>query len=409
MSDSDNTAHETSSTAEQQHRKRLRIRWLLGLVVLFLVLGLAYGAYWFFIARFYIATEDAYVHGNRVAVMARVQGSVTRIAADDTDYVERGQSLLELDESDARVVLDQAKANLAQTVREVKTLYVQTRQQQAVIDQRQATSDQAQRDFARAEALYKRNSVSQERFQQARTQAQNAQAGLREARHQLESLQAQTQGTDPAHHPRVVAAAQRLRQAWLNLEYTTVQAPVSGHIAQRSVQLGQQVSPGKPLLSIVPLEQIWVEANFKETDLKRVRIGQPVEIHADFYGDDTTYDGTVVGLSAGTGSAFELLPPQNASGNWIKVVQRVPVRIALKPEQIETHPLRIGLSLTATIDTHDLGGLRLTRQPRIDTRYSTAIYDTNRTALDELIDTIVQRNITASETSPASTDSADGR
>ncbi|MFD2192321.1 HlyD family efflux transporter periplasmic adaptor subunit [Pistricoccus aurantiacus] len=388
-----------TNTPAPTPRKIARRRWLLGLVAIVLLAGIAYGAYWFFIARFYVTTDDAYVHGNRISLMPRVQGMVTGIYVDDTDYVSQGQTLVILDDSDAQLALERAKANLAQTLRQVQERYVQLEQQKAVIDQREATSAQAERDFERARTLYAKRSVSQEYYQQAQTERRNTQAGLQAARHQLEALQAQTQGTDPAHHPQVIAAKQQLRRAWLDLQRTEIVAPIGGHIAKRSVQIGQQVSPGSPMLSIVPLEQVWVEANFKETELTRVRIGQPVSIHADFYGDEVEYHGKVQGLSAGTGSAFELLPPQNATGNWIKVVQRLPVRVTLDPKQLEKHPLRIGLSLTASVDVHDLEGPGLVNKVDSASRYATPVYRIDPAPVNAMIESIVTENLSPGLTS----------
>lgn len=384
---------DASQTEQAPRKRRLRTRWLIGLACLFVVVGAAYGAYWYFIARFSVATDDAYVHGNQVSLMPRVEGTVTRIDVDDTDYVARGQPVVHLDETDARVALEQAEANLAQTVRQVSQLYAQAEQQRAVIDQREATLTQAHRDYQRASQLYQKRSVSEERYQQAETDWLNAKANLKAARSALDSLQTQTRGTDPAHHPRVQAAAAEMRRAWLDLERTTVVAPVGGHVAKRSVQLGQQVSPGDPMMAIVPLDQVWVEANFKETDLTRVRIGQPVTVTADFYGSDVVYHGRVEALSAGTGSAFELLPPQNATGNWIKVVQRVPVRVRLDPDELAENPLRIGLSLTASIDVHDTSGASLTSHTPEGSRYQTRTYRYDNAALDKRIDTIIRRNL----------------
>ncbi len=393
MSEQSETVGTDADDASEAQRKSQRVRWMLGLVAIFVVAGLVYGLYWYFIARFAVGTQDAYVHGNRIALMPRIEGTVTAIAVDDTDFVTRGQTLVTLDGSDARLALNQAKADLAQTLREVQERYIDIEQQRSILAQGQATLRQAQRDFDRARALYKTRTVSKAFFQQAQAEAQTAAAGVQAARHQLEALMAQTQGIDPAHHPQVLSAAQQVRRAWLNLQRTTIVAPVGGHIAQRSVQVGQQVEPGMPLLAIVPLEQVWVEANFKETDMQRVRIGQPVTIRADFYGGDVTYKGEVRGLSAGTGSAFELLPPQNATGNWIKVVQRLPVRIALDAQQIEKHPLRIGLSLTATIDVRDASGPLLIDKASTRERYKTSVYHLDPAPVDAMIDMIVRDNL----------------
>ncbi|HET8700231.1 MAG TPA: HlyD family efflux transporter periplasmic adaptor subunit [Nitrococcus sp.] len=374
-------------------RRRSRRFWLLlAVAVVIIVAGVLYAAYWWLYARFFISTDDAYVHGNTVQLMAQVSGTVTAIGADSTDFVKQGQSLVELGPADAKLALDHAQAALAQTVRNVYSLYQQVAQQKAVIAQDQFTLRQDARDYHRAQRLIRQHTISQEQYQQTETKWLSAQAGLRAARSKLAELQTQTRGTTPENHPQVRLAASTVRKAWLDLERTIVPAPVSGFVARRSVQLGQDIQPGQALMAIVPLDQIWVEANFKETDLTDVRIGQPVTVTADFYGGSVHYHGRVAGLSPGTGSVFELLPPQNATGNWIKVVQRVPVRIALKPQEIRAHPLRLGLSLAARINVHDTSGAALARVPPTGAVYSTDVYRHNRARVEQLIKRIIKNN-----------------
>lgn len=375
-----------------RRRRRRRFWLLLAVAVTVIVAGALYGIYWLLYARFWISTADAYVHGNTVRLMAQVSGTVTAIGAESTDLVEQGQSLIKLDATDARLALGRAQAQLAQTVRDVHSLYQQVARQEAVIEQHQFALRQDKRDYHRAQRLVRQHVVSQEQYQQAETKWLLAQAGLRAARRKLAELRAQTSGTKPEDHPRVRLAASAVRKAWLELERTVVLAPVSGFIAKRSVQLGQEIQPGQALMAIVPLSQIWVEANFKETDLTDVRLGQPVAVTADFYGDSVHYHGRVAGLSPGTGSVFELLPPQNATGNWIKVVQRLPVRITLNPQELKEHPLRLGLSLTAQIDVHDTSGPTLPGNPPTGTVYSTGVYQRDHNRVEQLINRIIKDN-----------------
>ena len=382
----------SDSSSDSTKTRGRRTRLLVGVALVSIVLGAGYGAFWYYVGQYSVSTDDAYVHGNEVRLMSQVSGTVVDVDADNTDFVRQGQPLVELDRSDAEVALQKAEANLAQTVRSVRQLYAQEAEQKAVIAQRQATVTQARRDYERAKRLLARHVVSEEKYQQDQTAWQRAKANLQAARQKLVALRSQVEGTDAEHHPRVRLAVSQVRKAWLNLRRTTVVAPVSGFVARRSVQVGQEVTPGDALLAIVPLAQVWVQANFKETDLSKVRIGQPVTVHADFYGSKVTYHGKVAGLSAGTGSAFELLPPQNATGNWIKVVQRVPVRITLDPDDVKTHPLRLGLSLSVAIDVHDTTGPVLAAKPTRGPVYSTPVFHRREKGLDRLIARIIRAN-----------------
>ncbi len=363
-----------------------------GLALLFIALAIAYGVYWFLVARYRVGTDDAYVHGNQVAIMSRVSGTITAVNVDDTDRVAVGQALISLDRSDARIALEHAEATLAQAVRHVRQLYEQEAEQKAIIAERQTALEQSQDDYRRDKRLVATHAVSQQAFQHSENQLHAAQARLRQAQRTLAALQTQTSGTDLRHQPEVRLAMAAVRTAYLNLKRTTIVAPVDGYVARRTAQVGQRVQPGNPLLAVVPLDQVWVEANFKETQLGEMRIGQPVEITSDFYGGDVVYHGHVVGISPGTGSAFELLPPQNATGNWIKVVQRVPVRISLKAEELEKHPLRLGLSMHAVVDIHDTRGATLTQNVVARPLYRTDVYTRQLDGLQALIDRIVDVN-----------------
>ncbi|EKF74380.1 HlyD family secretion protein [Alcanivorax hongdengensis A-11-3] len=370
--------------------KRKRILTILAVVVL--AIALIYGLYWALWGRYHITTEDAYVGGNVVAISPRVSGTVVTINAEDTDRVNAGDVLVQLDDTDARVALEKAKANLAQAVRQVRQLYDQAEQLKATVSLRQASYQQARRDYQRAEDLQKVRGISTQDYQHAQTSLQTARAGYLEAKSQLAASQAAVGDTTLASHPQVMQAKSQLRQAWLTLQRTRIVAPVSGYVAQRGVQVGQQVQPGNKLMAVVPLEQVWVDANYKETELTNVRIGQPVELTADLYGSDHTYHGTVAGLAAGTGNAFALLPAQNATGNWIKVVQRIPVRIQLQGDDLKDHPLRIGLSMEVTIDTENRDGDRLAQSPVSGSRFSTPVYQPDDSGAQALIDSIIAAN-----------------
>ena len=355
MSDSQQTA--ATPAQKQSSAKRRMLMTLIVLVII--VVAVAYGAYYFLIARFHEATDDAYVNGNVVQITPQVTGTVVAVNADDTQTVKAGDPLVVLDPADARVALEQAEANLAQTVRQVRGLFADDNQYQAQVAQRQSDLSRAQDDLKRRMTVAQTGAVSQEEISHARDAVKSAQAAVEAAQQQLASNRALTANTTIANHPNVQASAAKVRDAYLNNARNTLPAPVTGYVAKRSVQVGQRVSPGTPLMAIVPLGAVWVDANFKEVQLKHMRIGQPVELTADVYGSSVVYHGKVVGFSAGTGSAFSLLPAQNATGNWIKVVQRLPVRIALDPQELEKHPLRIGLSMQADVSIKDENGGQL--------------------------------------------------
>nr|WP_315480089.1 efflux RND transporter periplasmic adaptor subunit [uncultured Rhodoferax sp.] len=375
---------------------------VLSIVVL---LGLAYGGFEYYGARHSEETDNAYVQGNVIQITPQVGGTVTAIMADDTDFVKAGQALVKLDPADAKVALDQAEANLAQAVRQVRTLYANNGSLSAQVTLRESDIARAQTDIARAtddlnrrQALSGNGAVSKEELNHAKSQlasAQNtlaaAQAGVAAAREQLNSNQTLTEGTSVENHPSVMAASAKVREAFLALHRAELPAPVDGYVAKRTVQLGQRVAAGAPLMAIIPLNQVWVDANFKEVQLRNIRIGQPVKLTADLYGKKMEYQGTVAGLGVGTGAAFSLLPAQNATGNWIKVVQRVPVRVALDAAQLAQNPLRVGLSMEATVDVTDQSGKSLADAPRTASATQTDVY----TVLDQQANDEVRKVIAA--------------
>jgi membrane fusion protein (multidrug efflux system) len=335
-------------------RTRKRLLALLGLGALVAAAG--YGAYYYSVARFHEDTDDAYVNGNLVQLTPQVSGTVVAVNADDTEIVSAGDTIVTLDPADARIALANAEAALGQTVRQVSALYVNNNTLAATVQQRQVDLSRARDDLRRRTEASESGAVAAEDVAHARDTVKAAEAALETAKQQLASNHALTDQASVANHPSVQAAATRVRDAYLANARNTLPAPVTGYVARRSVQVGQRVAPGNPLMAIVPLDGVWVDANFKEVQLKHIRIGQPVELHADLYGGKVTYHGKVVGFSAGTGSAFSALPAQNATGNWIKVVQRLPVRIALDPVELRAHPLQVGLSMQVDVETRERGG-----------------------------------------------------
>lgn len=354
-----------------------RRRSLIALAAVAAIGAVAYGGWYWLYARHFEDTDNAYVQAHVVQITPQIAGTVQAIDAEDTDHVRAGQPLVRLDAADAQVAFEQAEAQLGQTVREVRTLYANNAALQAQVAAREADLSRvdadlrkAQDDVDRRAPLVASGAVGREEFQHAQSQlaaakaaATAARSAVAAAREQLASNQALTQGTTPQDHPTVQRAAARLREANLALQRVTLVAPVEGYVARRSVQLGQRVQAGTPLMAVVALDDVWVDANFKEGQLQRLRIGQPAELHADVYGKQVTFHGKVAGLGAGTGSAFALLPAQNATGNWIKVVQRVPVRIALDAAEVKAHPLRVGLSMQVEVDVAQQTGKTLTEAP----------------------------------------------
>jgi len=383
-------------------KRRRALGTLAAIVVL---AGAGWAAYEWLVASHYEGTDNAYVQGNVIQITPQIAGTVMAIGADDTDFVKAGQTLVQLDPADARVALEQAEAALGQAVRQARTLYANNGSLAAQVQLREADVVKARSELARAQddlqrrkALSGNGAVSKEELNHAETAVANArsavaaaQAGVVAARESLASNRSLTDGTRVEEHPSVQAAAARLREAYLATQRVAMPAPVDGYVARRTVQLGQRVSPGTPLMSVVPLGQVWVDANFKEVQLRNIRIGQPVKLTADLYGKKVEYDGKVEGLGIGTGAAFALLPAQNATGNWIKVVQRVPVRISLDAEQVKANPLRVGLSMDAEVDVRERGGRMLAEAPRREPVAQTQVYS----ALDKGAEAEVRRIIEA--------------
>ena len=383
-----------------------RKKALTALASVVVVAGLGWAAYEYLVASHYESTDNAYVQGNVIQITPQIGGTVMAIMADDTDFVKAGQPLVQLDPADARVALDQAEAALAQAVRQARTLYANNGSLSAQIALKSADVAKANSDIARAaddlkrrQSLTGNGAVSKEELNHAQTQLANAQsalaaakAGVVAAREQLSSNQALTDGTRIDQHPSVLLAAAKAREAFLASQRTALMAPVDGYVAKRTVQLGQRVAAGTPTMSIIPLNQVWVDANFKEVQLRNIRIGQPVTLVADLYGKKVEYKGTVAGLGVGTGAAFSLLPAQNATGNWIKVVQRVPVRIALDPKQLGEHPLRVGLSMDAEVDVSNKDGKTLADAPRDATLAHTQAFTSQDGAANEEVSRVIAAN-----------------
>lgn len=386
------TNAETQAPQQPANKKGKRKRALILLTLLFVIIGVAYGSYWFLVLRHFEETDDAYVAGNQVQIMSQVSGSVTKVWADNTDYVQQGDVLVTLDQTDAQQAFEKAQTELASSVRQMRQLMINNKQLQANIDIRKTTLSQAQTDLSRRVPLGSANLIGREELQHAKDAVASAQAALNVAIQQYNANQAMILGTKLEDQPTVRQAATDVRNAWLALQRTKIVSPMSGYVSRRSVQPGAQISPTTPLMAVVPASNLWVDANFKETQLAHMRIGQPVTVISDIYGDDVKYTGKVVGLDMGTGSAFSLLPAQNATGNWIKVVQRLPVRIELDANQLAKHPLRIGLSTLVKVNTTNRDGQILASQVRTSPAYESNAREISLTPVNKLINNIVQAN-----------------
>ncbi len=396
-----------ANPSDAELRAARRRKLMFGAITFFVLAGLVYGGYEYWLSLREVNTDDAYVHGDLVQVTPQVGGTVTAIDADDTQVVHAGQTLVRLDGADARVALQQAEAQLGQAVRGIRVAYAQTAALRAQVQVRQTDVATARANLAKAgdglrrrRALAGTGAVGAEELRQseiavqaARSVLRTAQSAVQAARAAVQANEAQTAGTVLAHNPTVRLAAARVREAYLALQRTRIVAPVSGLVARRSVQLGQRVGPGMPLMTVVPLNHLWVDANFKETQLNDLRIGQPATVVADIYGSSVRYHGKVVGISAGSGSAFALLPAQNATGNWIKVVQRLPVRIELDPAQLRAHPLRVGLSTEVTVDIRDHSGTPVVGLAPTRPVARTDMYAANWTKADALVAHIIAANV----------------
>lgn len=340
MTTDENLSMTPDNDKAPQRRKRPRKGPIVGiLLLLFLLAGIGAGAWWYLFLRFEESTDDAYVAGNVLRIMPQVSGKVVAVDVDDNDMVAAGQTLVRLDPVDARLAYERSLVALASAVRDNCRLQAQLRETEAAIRMRRVDLRQKADNLTRREALGKAKAIGAEELKHARDDRENAAVAL---------------------------AAANVRDCWLALQRTTVLSPAAGQIAKRGVQAGEVVSPGTPLMTVIPLHRLWIDANFKEVQLHKMRIGQPAVIRVDMYGGDVTYHGRVTGFSAGTGSAFSLLPPQNATGNWIKIVQRVPVRIEIDPADLREHPLLVGLSAVVKVDTSDTSGRLLAASARTE-------------------------------------------
>jgi membrane fusion protein, multidrug efflux system len=391
-----------SETPPGPNTKRNRI---VGYLLLFFgLLGIIAFILWWELFRNHVATDDAYVNGNMVVVSSRQDGTAIAFYADDTDFVKQGQLLVELDPTDYVLYFEQTKTALELAARQVRSLYEEVREREADVLYRMALHGRNLTDYNNRNALVGAQAVSKEDYTHSQADLDAAQASLDLAIHQLAGAKARLGSGPLPNHPSIEQAKYNVREAYLGVKRCSIFAPVSGFVAKRTVQAGTSIKATTPLLAVIPLDYIWIDANFKETQLTYIRIGQPVEVTADIYGRHVVYEGRVGGIQGGSGAVFSLLPPQNATGNWIKIVQRVPVRIYLNPQQIQEHPLLLGLSVYARVDISNTDGLFLAQQVPEEALMTTDVFDVPFDSLDALLDTLVEKNLNMNiESSPSET------
>ncbi|MBS0625266.1 MAG: efflux RND transporter periplasmic adaptor subunit [Verrucomicrobia bacterium] len=368
-----------------------RMAWIYwGAVALVLLIV---GLFWIFDWHYKEYTNDAYVEGNQVYITPLIPGFIQSIHTDDTFLVKRGQLLVQMDETDSIIALNKAKDDLAQMVRQVCQMFHDVFAYEAEIEVKRAEYIVAAQDFEHRQNVLDAGGVSLEDWEHAVAALRASYYSLNRAEILYEKALSLVQGTSLRDHPLILAASDKVRDAWVQLYRCRIYAPVEGLVAQRTIQVGMWIPAGHPLMSVIPLDQIWVNANFKETQLKRIRIGQKVKIHSDLWGWDVIFNGKVVGLPGAAGNAFSLLPPQNLSGNWIKIVQRLPVRVELDPEELKKHPLRIGLSMEATVNLRNQKGLYVPTSSKGSPLYETPIFEIEEKGDEKLIREIIRENL----------------
>jgi len=380
---------ETELASEQKTKRKKAF----GIFFFILIITTALTAlYWFFFLKDYQSTEDAYVNGNQIVISSQVAGNVRQINVENMDFVHAGDVLLELDDTDYQLSFSQAQNTLVSAVRQISQLGYTVKQLEATVQANQPAVTKAQGDLARREQLGKSGAIDKESLQHAREAVMTAEANLKAVKNQLAANKSLLMNVPLKEQPEIQKAISSVKQAWLNLQRTKITSPIDGYVARRSTQVGQKVAVGSALMAVIANDQMWVDANFKETQLKDMRIGQPVKLSFDLYGHDVKFDGKIEGIEMGTGSAFSVLPAQNATGNWIKVVQRVPVRISLDPQQITRYPLRIGLSTLVEVNIADTKGEMLSQQKRTAPLYATNTLSYDESAVENLIEKIIRDN-----------------
>lgn len=370
-----------------------RNKTLIGLTIVIFSLALIWFLLWVFYLRFYESTDDAYVNGSLVNVTGVVPGTPIAFFADNTDFVAQGELLVSLDPTDYKIAYEKELKTLATTALQVQQLYEDVQVAEASVARALAVLDNARYDFDNRHQLVGIEAVSNEDFVHAKYGVQIAEADLKKAQQEWTRALAAAGTTPPHLHPLIEAQKNAVRSAFYRLQHCQIYAPISGYIAQRVVEVGQWSSAGKPLMAIIPQDYMWIDANFKETQLANMRIGQPATAQVDLYGNAVTFQGKVLGIASGTGSVFSAIPPQNATGNWIKIVQRLAVRIGLDSKQLAEFPLRLGLSSYVTVDIARSDLPTLAEIPKTKPVATTDVFSIDFGEVEQVMQAIVQQNL----------------
>lgn len=363
-----------------------------GITIAILAISFIIFLLWLFLFRVHVKTDDAYVSGNQVVLTPQISGYITFVTVNDTQLVEEGHILVQLDTIDQTVNLEKAKNELAETVRNVVQMFAKAESLRANVESRKAEMGKTAQDYEHRKKLVQSGAISVEDFEHSEAFFIQAYANLLAAQFELEGAEALVQGTTVETHPMVEKAKAATKEAYVNLQRCTIRSPVKGIVANKQAQVGEAVAPNTALMTLVPLEQIWVDANYKEMQLRKIRIGQPVKMTSDIYGSDVVYQGKVIGIGAATGSVLSVLPPQNATGNWIKIVQRLPVRISLDQEEIKANPLRLGLSMDVNVNVRKTDGELIPPPSPFNELYTTTVFESQELGADALIQQIIAEN-----------------
>lgn len=384
---SDSSKVVENQNEDQKIKRKKAIKKISIFLIILAVLGMIYGAYWLLYGRNYVKTDDAYVNGNQNIITSQVGGTVTQIYIEDTQFVEKGQLLAVLDDIDYKIALENAAASLGKAVRAYSNLSSDVAQSEDNVKVKKSQLKKAETDFAMDRASYNAGLISKHQYETSKNNLNIAISSLNQSEKALENAKVQADSSSIYNHPDVQQAIAAYKNAYVNLMRTKIYAPESGNIAKKSVFLGQKISPSQELMTIIDLDNVWVDANLKETQMKDVKPGDEAELVSDINGKK--YIGYVQGLSAGTGSSLSLLPAQNATGNWIKIVQRVPVRIIIDKDSLKKNGMiPIGSSMEAIVDIR-----KETKNILPYTEKSSNLYSIDENVMNKEIDNIIKANI----------------
>ncbi len=386
---STNPSHEPSAQADN-HKRNHALWWFTFILI---AATAAWFSWWFFYLRFYETTDDAYANGSMISINAAIPGSVVSFYADNTDLVNEGQLLVLLDSTKYQMEYDKAIAGLASTVLQVRQLYDSVDARRAAVASKRTMVERTRYDFQNRSGLIGSKAVSNEEFSHSKDDLSVAELNLKQAESELKVALDATGNTPLEKHPNIEQQIATVKQAYYNLQHCSIYAPATGYVAQRAVEVGQTVTPNTAMMAVIPTDYVWVDANFKETQLAHMRIGQPATVKFDIYGSDVKFEGTVIGIASGTGSVFSIIPAQNATGNWIKIVQRLPVRISLDAKMLKDYPIRLGISAEASVDIANRDLPMLAPTPSTKAVASTPVFDIHLEKVNKVINDVIRANL----------------